>query len=119
VQLYVATAAASGAWMLVPEPGRPAPRIRRVPGWGDLELRQADWERTPEGYDLGARVALPRGRDGGDQLLALDVLVNETAPGRERRRGQLVLSGAQGEFVYLRGDRHDPARLVPFAIGAT
>ena len=39
---------------------------------------------------------------------ALDVVVNETAPGRERRRGQLVLCGAAGEFVYLRGDRHDP-----------
>jgi hypothetical protein len=45
-----------------------------------------------------------------------DVLVNETAPGRERRRGQLVLSGAQGEFVYLRGDRHDSPRLIPLMI---
>ena len=46
--------------------------------------------------------------------LGLDVLVNETAPDRERRRGQLVLSGARGEFVYLRGDRHDPARMLWF-----
>jgi hypothetical protein len=41
-----------------------------------------------------------------------DLIVNETAPGRERRRGQLVLSGARGEFVYLQGDRHDPERFV-------
>ena len=46
----------------------------------------------------------------------LDVLVNETVAGRERRRGQLVLSGAAGEFAYLAGDRHDPARLLPFVL---
>jgi hypothetical protein len=45
------------------------------------------------------------------------VIINETAPGRERRRGQLVLSGARGEFVYLRGDRHDDvARLLRFSL---
>jgi len=27
-----------------------------------------------------------------------------------------VMSGADDEFVYLRGDRHDPGRLIPFAI---
>jgi hypothetical protein len=52
----------------------------------------------------------------GSYPVSLDVLVNETAPGRERRRGQLVLSGAHGEFVYLRGDRHDRNRLLPFMI---
>ena len=31
-------------------------------------------------------------------------------------RGQLVLSGARGEFVYLRGDRHDAASLLPFLV---
>jgi hypothetical protein len=46
--------------------------------------------------------------------IAVDVIVNETAPGRERRRGQLVMSGANGEFAYLAGDRHDPARLLQF-----
>ncbi len=39
-----------------------------------------------------------------------DLIVNERPPERERRRGQLVLSGARGEFVYLRGDRHDLLR---------
>jgi hypothetical protein len=43
---------------------------------------------------------------------ALDVIVNEMPRGRERRRGQLVMSGGAGEFVYLRGDRHDPQRLI-------
>jgi hypothetical protein len=33
-----------------------------------------------------------------------------------RRRGQLVMSGAHGEFVYLRGDRHEADRLIPLRI---
>ena len=45
-----------------------------------------------------------------------DVLINEMPRGRERRRGQLVLSGGAGEFVYLRGDRHDVERLVTLRI---
>jgi hypothetical protein len=48
--------------------------------------------------------------------IGLDVIVNETVSGRARRRGQLVLSGAAGEFVYLRGDRHDPGRLLRFTL---
>ena len=45
-----------------------------------------------------------------DRLIpeALDLIVNEMPRGRERRRGQLVMSGGRGEFVYLRGDRHEP-----------
>ena len=72
----------------------------------------SEWHPTSDGYELSARVALPR--DGG--MAELDLLVNETAPGRARRRGQLVLSGAKGEFVYLRGDRHDRRRLLRFKL---
>jgi hypothetical protein len=32
--------------------------------------------------------------------------------GRDRRRGQLVMSGAAGEFAYLRGDRHEPEAMI-------
>jgi hypothetical protein len=49
----------------------------------------------------------------------LDVLVNEMSPDRERRRGQLVLSGGLGEYVYLRGDRHAAARLLPFTLASS
>ena len=54
--------------------------------------------------------------DEGVRPAALDVIVNEMPAGRERRRGQLVLSGARGEFVYLRGDRHDPTRLLALTL---
>jgi hypothetical protein len=46
-------------------------------------------------------------------MIAIDIIVNEKPRGRERRRGQLVMSGAAREFVYLRGDRHERSRLVP------
>ena len=47
---------------------------------------------------------------------AIDVIVNETAPGRERRRGQLLLSGRRGGFVYLQGDRQAREHLLPLRI---
>jgi hypothetical protein len=54
--------------------------------------------------------------DAGDMQLLIDVIVNEMPAARERRRGQLVLSGARGEFVYLRGDRQPLERFVPFVV---
>ncbi len=117
VQLYVRASDTGGAWVLVPETTGKAGvvRARPVEGWGSLRLARTAWRRTREGYELRAEVALPGPlRVGSD--LALDVLVNETGLGRERRRGQLMLSGPDGEFVYLRGDRHDPSRLIRFTI---
>jgi hypothetical protein len=119
VQLYVRTFFDAGAWMLVPEQGATAARVRPLEGWGSLVLRGATWEKTASGFSVRARVALPAmppEYPKGVYPGSIDVLVNETEPGRERRRGQLVLSGAQDEFVYLRGDRHDPPQLVPLLI---
>jgi hypothetical protein len=119
VQLYLRTPLDGGAWTIVPEEGRSTARVRMLEGWGTLVVRSATWARTEVGFSIGVRVALPPLPDDyrkGAYPLSIDVLVNETAPGRERRRGQLVLSGAQGEFVYLRGDRHDAARLLPLII---
>ena len=117
VQLYLQANDNGGAWVLVPEvPGRPGTvRARPIDGWGSLKLSRATWRRTSHGYELRAEVALREPLEVGHQF-ALDVLINETAPGRERRRGQLILSGPDGEFVYLRGDRHDPSRLLRFTI---
>ena len=111
VQLYVKTPSDGGAWIFVPEPERHAPRSRVLEEWGGLALLRSEWRRTTEGYDVRMVIALPPAAFRGEFPISLDVLVNETAPGRERRRGQLVLSGGAGEFVYLRGDRHDVERL--------
>ena len=66
------------------------------------------------GYEVRIDWPLPPGAE----TLCLDLLINETTRGRERRRGQLVLSGAFGEWVYLRGDRQDAQRLIPLMIVA-
>ena len=67
------------------------------------------WRATPTGYRLTVRapcphlVALRR-----TERLGFDVLINEMQEDRIRRAGQLIWSGGPG-WVYLRGDRHNPA----------
>ena len=69
----------------------------------------AEWQANEHGYRMVVTLETSEPR-------AIDVIVNEMPRGRERRRGQLVMSGAGGEFVYLRGDRHEADRLVPLRI---
>jgi hypothetical protein len=111
-QLYVDAGGRSGGWLLVPVVGSHEVALHRIAGWADELAVTARWREIPSGWSLSAQVALPP----GSTEVALDVIVNEIAPGRARRRGQLVLSGANGEFVYLRGDRHDHGRLLHFSI---
>jgi hypothetical protein len=115
VQLYVRAGDAPPlAWLVVPEPGGEARAIPTTPAAGTAPLRSA-WRPTADGYAI--ELAVDRAALGGDGRAAcVDVIVNEMPPGRERRRGQLVLGGAEGTFVYLQGDRHDPARCVPLAL---
>jgi hypothetical protein len=111
VQLYVMVGKTKGGWLLVPaEPDLVS--MRQIEPWAGELVPSAVWHPTATGYALTIEVALP----AGTSELSLDLIVNETAPGRERRRGQLVLSGAAGEFVYLRGDRHEPGRLLRFSL---
>ena len=56
---------------------------------------------------LGAHEVPDEYRDRRDDYVAL--IVNEMLPGRMRRVGQLVWSGGGG-WLWLRGDRQDPAR---------
>ena len=115
VQLYLAPhgAPASG-WLMVPESPGPAVRVTRIAGYeGDVPLVVA-WTPTPDGYDLSAELPLSALRADGRHALGL--VVNEMGGGRERRRGQLVLGGASGEFVYLRGDREAPDSFIHFVI---
>jgi hypothetical protein len=111
VQLYLTVGAATGAWLLIPATSGSV-AMRPIEGWAGLAMPSATWQATTAGYAMAIDVALPDAR--GE--VGLDLIINETAPGRERRRGQLVMSGAAGEFIYLRGDRHEPRRLLRFSL---
>ncbi len=112
VQLYVIAGDRRGGWLLVPHESSDEVEQRSIEGWNLGLTVRATWTSAPNGWSLSAIVDVPP----ESTEVALDVLVNETIRGRARRRGQLVLSGAAGEFVYLRGDRHDAARLLRFTI---
>lgn len=114
IQLYVdANAEPSdepAAWLAVPIPGTDRLRVRTVDGARRDVPLDASWHLTGTGYHV--RLAIPRAALGGPGPISLgmQVVVNDMAPGRERRRGQLVLTGGAGERVYLRGDREDRKR---------
>jgi hypothetical protein len=110
VQLYVIAGERTAGLLLVPEVASVGQRP--VDGWTNDLTVDAKWRPTSSGYRLEATIHI----DGRTPEFSLDVLVNEVVSGRARRRGQLVLSGAEGEFVYLRGDRHDPSRLLRFSL---
>jgi hypothetical protein len=115
LQLYLRTPVDAGAWVLVPAAGGTV-RARSVAGWGTLPAPQGRWHQTSDGYAILVVTPICERAPGEPIPVQLDVIVNETTAGRERRRGQLVLSGAAGEFVYLAGDRHDPDRLLDFVL---
>jgi hypothetical protein len=101
---------------LVPELDGNRVRVTARAGGGAAAPLHASWERTPRGYSV--RIALERSALGADATKAfkLGVAVNEMTPDRERRRGQLVMGGRAGDFVYLRGDRLAPDDLLDFRI---
>jgi len=102
------------SWLLVPDLDAP-PVVRISTASPDSLPLQAAWRQIPSGYAVRCAIALGAPRTASAPL-RLDVIVNEMPPGRERRRGQLVLSGGRGEFVYLRGDRQSPDRFLPFVV---
>ena len=110
VQLFLRTDRGDSGWILVPELDSPVVRVRQLDGWNAPLSVRAEWLPTVSGYRMTVRL------DTSTPPRAVDVIVNEMPQGRERRRGQLVMSGGAGEFVYLRGDRHDPERLIPIRI---
>ena len=117
LQLYARIGDLAGAWMLVPEEHGEDVRVRTIPGWDGLTPPAARWTRVGGGYLVRVELPLPGGGGGAGQTrVDLDLLINETTAARVRRRGQLVLSGARGERVYLRGDRHEASRLIPLLI---
>ena len=110
VQLFAIAGDRRTGLLLVP--AGDAVSARSVDGWGNELEVHAHWKPTPTGYQLVADLRI----EPGTAEISLEVVVNETVAGRERRRGQLVLSGADGELVYLRGDRCDPSRLLRFSL---
>ncbi len=109
VQLYIGPADASpwtGAWLIVP--AEREARITPLVSSG-LPVR-AYWQCSTTGWSMSIRLPLDSLPVGQRASFRFDLIVNERPAHRERRRGQLVLSGSRGEFVYLRGDRHDPRR---------
>jgi hypothetical protein len=117
VQIYLGSPAwdRDGGWLLVPEAGGGV-RINPVAGMKrDVPLR-ATWKPTSTGYDLRLHVPLAALGRGSDYPFSASVVVNDMVPGRQRRRGQLVLGGGAGEFVYLRGDRELPSRFLHFVV---
>lgn len=89
------------AWLAIPEPGTSLVRVRQSSGSDNAPPLFVQWHETASGYEM--TFAIPRQAVAPE--FAVDVLINDMSANRERRRGQLVLSGAIGERVYLRGDR--------------
>jgi hypothetical protein len=109
VQLYLSSDRGLSAWLLVPETDTQQVRSRQLERWTTSIPMSSAWSPTSDGYSLDVEI--------GDCLpKAIDILINEKPVARERRRGQLVLSGGRGEFVYLRGDRHEQTHLVPIRL---
>jgi hypothetical protein len=72
---------------------------------------RGNWHRSEEGYTITAAIT-PSGWSTPhlEDAIEFDLLINRMLPARTRRAGQLVWSGGGG-WVWLRGDRQDPARL--------
>ena len=126
LQVYVAAAASAPApapapagaalgYLIVPDPDGHTVRASttsdsRDPG--NLAAVRGSWRRNErgQGYCITVAIPWPPGvyAHVGSRV-HFDLIINEMLPGRIRRVGQLVWSGGGG-WVWLRGDRQDPAR---------
>ncbi|MDQ3427812.1 MAG: hypothetical protein M3477_08265, partial [Gemmatimonadota bacterium] len=104
-------------FLIVPSDESGGIRIRGLAGSsGTPGMVRGLWRRRDAGYTITVAITLPEwGPRSGDQL-GFDLLVNRAEPDRLRRAGQLVWSGGGG-WVYLRGDRQDPAAFGVLELG--
>lgn len=124
LQIYVAGEDREGraaGYLIVPEQGDRGGRGGRggrlrvrtttdTNGEGNPDAVRGGWERTDAGYRVTVGIPWPSGvRPHAGARVRFDLIINEMLPGRVRRVGQLVWSGGGG-WVWLRGDRQDPAR---------
>jgi hypothetical protein len=117
LQLYVAGGQDEGrravGYLIIPEQNGRSVRVRTTSDTAsDVNpgVVRGTWLRTDTGYRVTVAVPWPAGvRPHAGARVGFDLIINEMLPGRTRRVGQLVWSGGGG-WVWLRGDRHDPAR---------
>jgi hypothetical protein len=111
LQVYVGDEGGYVGYLIVPETdGRGVRAVATSDSAADGQGVEGGWQRTEQGYRVTMRVSWPaqaRPHVGG--RVSFDLIINEMLPGRLRRAGQLVWSGGNG-WVWLRGDRQDPAR---------
>jgi len=103
-------------WLIVPEPESGQARVAARATGGTAPALRAFSKLMPSGYSIRVAVSLADLALDISEPFKLGVVVNDMAPGRERRRGQLVLGGRSGELVYLRGDRLAADELLDFLI---
>jgi hypothetical protein len=96
-----------GGWtgyLVVPDPRSDTVRVHAVAGTaGQASRAQGTWAKTPTGYAVIVAVEIGHRLRPGSTF-RVNLVVNEMYGYRQRRAGQLVLSGGGG-WVYLRGDR--------------
>jgi hypothetical protein len=110
VQCYVQCDDWQG-FLLLPDQETTLVHVRGVQGTAaDPSRMAAQWERTPGGYRVLAQFDV-RGTIRSGAEFPVNVVINQMLAGRERRAGQLALSGGNG-WVYLRGDRESPEAAV-------
>ncbi len=110
VQIYADIDGWSG-FLVVPDPDSDGVRVAGIqPTVSEPAAADGAWARTARGYRLLVHVATGRSLRKGDRIL-VNLIVNEMYSSRQRRAGQLALSGGGG-WVYLRGDREHPAHAV-------
>ncbi|MDQ2929226.1 MAG: heparinase II/III-family protein [Gemmatimonadota bacterium] len=102
------------SWLVIPSRDFSHTRIRQLSGGANAPTLTADSRVTIGGYE----VRLSLSRDDLSSMTSIDILVNDMIATRQRRRGQLVLSGALGERVYLRGDRQPLERFLRIQLPA-
>jgi hypothetical protein len=103
-------------WLIVPESEPSRLRASARATGGIAPTLDASWSRTPSAYEIRCAVDLADLGLSANRPFRLGVVVNDMTPDRERRRGQLVLGGKPGEFVYLRGDRLSADEQLVFVI---
>ena len=104
------------SWIVVPAP-ETNPNGRATPITPNTPQIESRWARMDDGWVLRCFIPLALVPAQEDRTFALEVIVNERSSDRQRRRGQLIISGGGG-FGYLRGDRAEPSRAFTFRLPA-